>query len=167
MKTIFKISLILITLLFASCEKQYEGPRGLVNIDLGTYALWSTSGVAGVGDSRYFNREKQIPANFPFTVNTYTGYGGVLLVMAYDGITNSYEPQAYGASCPVEGDLNVCVTVDPENIFEAYCPKCKSRYAIVNGLGGAISGVALDRKCKLPLYKVRSTGNGGYIITSR
>ena len=40
-------------------------PRYTVRLDLGSYALWNTYGVSGMGDYRVFNRDKGIPSNFP------------------------------------------------------------------------------------------------------
>ena len=37
-------------------------PRFTVRIDLGSFALWNTYGVHGMGQYRIFNREKNIPA---------------------------------------------------------------------------------------------------------
>ena len=151
-----------------SCDKvnNKEVPLYMVNLDLGTYAMWNTYGVAGVGDYRYFDRAKRIPDNFPYSVNTFTGYGGILLIMALDSSTGSYAPQAYDAACPVENQPDVCVGVDATN-FEAVCPMCNSRFNVLTGMGGPISGVAHTNKFGLRPYKARSTGNGGYIITSK
>ena len=73
-------------------------PNFTVRINLGTYALWTTYGVNGVGDYVIFNREKKLPSNFPFTADTYTGYGGVLLIKGLDISTSTYEPLAYDLS---------------------------------------------------------------------
>ncbi|MBO7609921.1 MAG: hypothetical protein J6S96_06950 [Muribaculaceae bacterium] len=155
-------------LLLMGCDKvnNKEVPSYMVNIDLGTYALWNTYGVAGVGDYRIFDRGKQLPANFPFNINTYTGYGGVLLIMAFDGITASYAPQAYDAACPVENSPNVSIGIDSDKL-EAVCPQCHSRYNVLTGMGGPISGVAYTNKYGLRTYRARPTDNGGYIITSK
>lgn len=41
---------------------------------------WITYGVSGAMQSRRFIRALKIPADFPYTSTTFTGYGGVLLV---------------------------------------------------------------------------------------
>ena len=167
-----KNTLIVLTMLSAmllgSCDKvnNKEVPGLMVNIDLGSYAMWNVYGVTGVGDYRIFDRAKRIPANFPFTANTYTGFGGVLLMMALDSRTGSYEPQAFDAACPVENSPNVSITIDNDN-FEAVCPQCHSRYNVLTGMGGPMSGMAYTSHYGLRTYKARSTGNGGYIITTR
>lgn len=140
-------------------------PHGMVRLDLGTYAMWNTYGVNSVGDYRLFNREKRIPSNFPYNVNTYTGFGGVLLVMGLNSATSTYMPLAFDAACPVENNASVTLSVDPGN-FQAFCPKCNSRYNVVTGAGGPISGEAVTRKKGLYNYVVRQSINGGYIITS-
>lgn len=133
-------------------------PRFTVRIDLGNYALWNTYGVAGVGDYRIFDRTKGIPSNFPYNVNTFTGYGGVLLMMGIEG------PMAYDLSCPVEVSPTINLSVNPEN-FEAVCPTCGSRYDPLMGAGGPIKGVAINNKVGMRQYRVLPS-NGGYIITN-
>ena len=150
-----------------SCDhiNNKQVPRYTVRLNLGNYGLWNTYGVSGVGDYRYLNRAKQLPANFPYNVNSYTGYGGVLIVMGLDSGTGNYMPLAFDAACPVERDADVVVSIDPKN-FEAFCPKCGSRFNVLNGAGGPIGGVATQRKVGMSSYIVRASQNGGYIITS-
>lgn len=133
-------------------------PNFTVRIDLGNYALWTTYGVNGMGDYRIFNREKRLPGNYPYNVNTYTGYGGVLLMMGIDG------PLAYDLSCPVELSQEITLSIDPDNL-EAFCPHCKSRYNPMTGSGGPISGVAINNKVGMRQYHV-TPSNGGFIITN-
>jgi hypothetical protein len=133
-------------------------PQFTVRIDLGGYAMWNTYGVSGVGDYRIFNRMKGIPANFPYNVNTFTGYGGVLLMMGIDG------PMAYDLSCPVEISQEIVLSIDNDN-FEAVCPKCGSRYNPLSGAGGPISGVAINNKVGMRSYRV-TPNNGGYFISN-
>ena len=139
-------------------------PNYPVRIDLGDYGKWNTYGVHSLGEYRFFIREKGIPSNFPYNVNTYTGFGGVLLFMGQDMYGNP-SPLAFDMSCPVEHNADVTVTIDSDNL-DAYCAKCKSRYDVITGLGGPKSGMAIDRKVGLNIYKVRSTINGGYIISN-
>lgn len=140
-------------------------PSYTVRLDLGTYGLWNTYGVNAVGEYRIFNRDKRLPANFPYNANTYTGFGGVLLVMGLDGATGSYVPLAFDAACPVERRAEYVLTVDSKS-FDAVCSKCGSHYNVLNGAGGPISGTALTQKVGLTAYKCRQSVNGGYIITS-
>ena len=133
-------------------------PSYAVRIDLGSYALWNTYGVYGMGDYRIFNREKGIPNNFPYSVTTYTGYGGVLLMMGAE------MPMAYDLACPVEMSPSITLSIDPGN-FEAVCPKCRSHYNPLTGDGGPVSGVAINNKVGMTRYRVMPS-NGGYIIAN-
>lgn len=133
-------------------------PRYTVRIDLGNYALWSTYGVSGMGDYRIFNRDKKLPANFPYNVNTYTGYGGVLLMMGMDS------PMAYDLACPVEVSQDIILSINNEN-FEAVCPRCGSRFNPLTGDGGPVSGVAINNKVGMRQYRVNASG-GGYFISN-
>ncbi len=151
----------LLTLVMASSCDHIDNkaiPRFTVRIDLGGYAMWNIYGVNGMGDYRIFNREKGIPANFPYNVNTYTGYGGVLLMMGIDA------PMAYDLSCPVEASQDITLSIDNDN-FEAVCPKCKSRYNPLTGAGGPVSGVAINNKVGMRAYHV-TPSNGGYFISN-
>ena len=133
-------------------------PSFTVRIDLGSIALWNTYGVTGMGEYRIFSREKQLPSNFPYNVNTYTGYGGVLLMMGIES------PMAYDLSCPVEVSRDVILTINPEN-YDAVCPRCGSRFNPLTGAGGPLSGVAINNKVGMRQYRVLPS-NGGYVITN-
>lgn len=150
-----------------SCTKIDDNrtPTYMVNIRLDSHALWSTYGVSGMGDYRIFIRDKQQPRNFPYTANTYTGFGGVLLLVGYDFTTQSYGvPVAYDIACPYENKQSVTVTYDSKNLEEAYCPSCGSRYNVLEGGGAASSGPAYDRHYGLKRYSVVASSNGGYVI---
>ena len=138
-KTKFFTAIIAVMLLamFSSCDhiNSKAVPSFIVRIDLGNLAMWNTYGVNGMGDYRIFSREKNLPANFPYNVNTYTGYGGVLLMMGMD------QPLAYDLSCPVEISPTVTLSINADN-FEAVCPKCGSRFNPLTGFGGPVAGVA-------------------------
>ena len=133
-------------------------PNFGVRIDLGNYALWNTYGVNGMGDFRIFNREKRIPANFPYNVNTFTGYGGVLLMMGME------MPMAYDLACPVEVSQDVILSISADN-FEAVCPRCNSHFDPLMGAGAPVSGVAINNKVGMRQYRVMAS-NGGYVITN-
>ena len=133
-------------------------PSFTVRIDLGNNALWNVYGVSGMGDYRIFDRNKGIPSNFPYNVNTYTGYGGVLLMMGLE------EPLAYDLSCPVEASPNITLSISSDK-FEAVCPTCGSHYDPLMGAGGPVKGVAINNKVGMRQYRVMPS-NGGYIITN-
>ena len=133
-------------------------PSFIVHIDLGSYVMWNTYGVNGMGDYRIFDRANNLPSNFPYTVSTYTGFGGVLLMMGLEG------PLAYDLSCPVEMSRDVILTINPDN-FDAVCPRCGSRFNPLTGAGGPLSGVAINNKVGMRQYRVMPS-NGGYIIAN-
>lgn len=162
----FLLLLAIMSCGFAGCDKiDNESLKGYsVRIDLGEYGKWNTYGVHALGEYRYFNRLKGIPSNFPYNVNTYTGFGGVLLFMGQD-MSGGPVPLAFDMACPVEHNADVTVAIDESNL-EAYCPKCKSRYNVLLGSGGPVSGMAMDRRVGLNMYKARPTVNGGYVITN-
>ncbi|MBR4828635.1 MAG: hypothetical protein IKZ92_02400 [Muribaculaceae bacterium] len=144
----------------SSCEKidNKTVPNFTVRIDLGSYAMWGLYGVNGMGEYRIFNRDKHLPSNFPYNVNTFTGYGGVLLMMGMD------MPMAYDMACPVEINQNVNLSIDANN-FEAVCPVCGSRFNPLTGAGGPVSGVAINNKVGMRQYRVIPS-NGGYFISN-
>ena len=161
MQSIPKLIAALMLLLAAtSCEHidNKAVPNFNVRIDLGSYALWNTYGVYGMGDYRIFDRSRNLPADYPYNVNTFTGFGGLLLMMGLEG------PLAYDLSCPVEAAHNITLSIDPEN-FEAVCARCGSRYDPLMGAGGPVKGVAINNKVGMRQYRVVPS-NGGYIITN-
>lgn len=159
-KLITAISALLLLVMASACDHidNKSVPRFTVRIDLGNVALWNTYGVNGMGDYRIFNREKGIPSNFPYNVNTFTGYGGVLLMMGMDA------PMAYDMSCPVEASPTIRLSINPDN-FEAVCSRCGSRYNPLTGLGGPVAGVAINNKVGMRQYHVYPS-NGGYVIAN-
>ena len=132
-------AIIIVAVASTACEHidNKVVPSFTVHIDLGNTALWSTYGVSGMGDYRIFVRSKGIPSNYPYTVSTFTGYGGVLLMMGMEA------PLAYDLSCPVEASPNVTLSISPDN-FEAVCPTCGSHYDPLMGAGGPVKGVAIN-----------------------
>lgn len=168
MKKIIFTLLVALLALASSCERinNKEVPSYVVNIDLGTHAMWNTYGVAGVGDYRFFDRIRRIPGNFPYNANTYTGYGGVLLIMGLDASTGNYAPIAFDAACPVEAKADVKISIDPATL-EAVCPQCQSRFNVLTGSGGPVSGRAYTSRYGLRTYGVHQSQLGGYTINSR
>ena len=161
MRKTFYILFALIVLVMAGACEHIDNkaiPNYTVRIDLGSYALWNTYGVGGMGEYRIFNRDKRTPANFPYNVNTYTGYGGVLLMMGIDS------PMAYDLSCPVEASPEIILSIDNTN-FDAVCPRCGSHYNPLTGNGGPLSGVAITNKVGMRQYRV-TPSNGGYFISN-
>ena len=117
-------------------------------------------GVISIGAHRYFNKEKALPATFPYKENFATGFGGVLLIAGVGG-----EPYAFDASCPVEGSASVVVDIE-RGSFEAVCPKCHSHFEVINGTGVPLSGTASEKGFCLKKYRAIKNADGGYSISN-
>lgn len=141
---------------------QYAIPERIasfpVYLDFATSAAWSMYGVQPFG-YRYFNKSEHLPADFPYTENSATGFGGILLVADVNGTV-----RAYDAACPVEGKADVRVHIDEESMH-AVCPNCSSCFDVFTYNGTPLSGIALDKKYGLKNYKATKNANGGYVIT--
>lgn len=159
-KILSTVALLAMMVAATSCEHidNKSVPGFTVHIDLGSVALWNTYGVHGMGDYQIFNREKGIPKNFAYNANTYTGFGGVLLMMGMEA------PMAYDMACPVESSQSVILSIDAEN-FEAVCPRCNSHFNPLTGAGGPVSGVAINNKVGMRQYRVTPSAYG-YVITN-
>ena len=158
--------LFLLFLSLSSCEKvdNKRIPAVGVNVELNNTGLWDTYGVHGYGQYRYFIKSQRIPGNFAYSVSSYTGFGGVLLISGYNSLTGDYNsPLAYDLSCPVEAKSNITVSID-SNTFEAVCPACGSHYNVCEGSGAPVSGKALEYKYGMQRYQVIPQGLGGYTI---
>lgn len=145
-------------------------PAYAVSINLGDAALWNTYGVAGYGMSRRFILSPSLrePAGFPYSGQSATGFGGVLLINGMDPFTATTDtPLAYDLSCPVEVKPSVRVEIEGER-YEAVCPVCGSHYDVTMGGGSPLSGPAATDKYKVGLrrYRCLPTGSGGYLITN-
>lgn len=149
----------------SSCGKEVNDekiPPVAVNIELNNQGLWDTYGVHGYGQYRIFIKADNIPANFPYTALSYTGFGGVLLISGYaNGDYNT--PLAYDLSCPVEAKQTVRIGIDPDS-YEAVCPECGSRYDVCEGEGRPVSGRAVNLNYGLQRYRVVAASLGGYTI---
>lgn len=163
--SIFKLLFVSLILVVSSCEDVDDTriPLSNVNIVLDNQGYWDTWGVHGYGDYRYFIKGRQ-PSNFPWTGLSYTGYGGVLLVMGYEN-GNYNVPLAYDMACPVERNANVRVEMNSET-FRAVCLKCGSEYDVCEGAGRPLSGEAVEKNYGLTRYKVFPASYGGYIIVN-
>lgn len=144
-----------------SCESIDDEriPPVSVRIDLGNIGLWNTYGVPGALDYREFirNANPPVPADFPYTALTFTGFGGVLLVCDLNGA-----PMAYDLACPVECKADIRIRVD-RDANDAYCPVCGSHYDIFSNRGYPLSGPAAKDHYGLQVYHV-TPKDGGYII---
>lgn len=166
-----RIRLILSTLIciltLAGCDSIDENriPAYPVQIVLNNPGLWNTYGVAGYGQHREFIRQTGTPSNFHFLETTYTGYGGVLLIMGMDPFTaGDIVPLAYDLACPYECKENIRVAIDDKTL-EAVCPMCGSHYDVTMSGGAPTAGPALTGTVKYALQRYRAYPvGGGYTI---
>ena len=159
-------AITLLSVLFSSCKTIDDDriPPVAVNIVFTTDGVWDRYGVSGAKTHRNFIRTSNIkePSDFPFTANTFTGYGGVLLVGDMFG-----EAVAYDLACPYEVKPDVRIVVD-NDAADAYCPVCGSTYDIFMGNGHPTSGPAADRGYGLTRYRVyKGDGLLNYRVISR
>ena len=164
------LSLIAVLSVSSSCNQVDDDriPSLPVYINLSGAGMWNSYGVSGVGISRDFINWQGVlsPSGFPFTVNTYVGFGGVLLIGGIDPFTSETNvPLAYDLACPVECSQTVRVVIDQDNL-EAVCPVCGSRYNVLTAGGAPVAGPALTGKYKYGLrrYVCDPVQDGGYII---
>lgn len=165
MRILFKILPAILCIVLSSCDKEVNDeriPPVSVNIELNNQGLWDTYGVHGYGQYRIFIKVDKIPADFPYTAMSYTGFGGVLLISGYaNGDYNS--PLAYDLACPVEAKQTTRVGIDSDT-FEAVCPVCGSHYDVCEGEGRPVSGRALELNYGMQRYRVVASSLGGYTI---
>lgn len=139
-------------------------PAVPVNIVFTSQGMWETYGVSGAGGHRRFIRTNSLrePANFPYAVSSYTGYGGVLLISDYFG---NY--LAYDLSCPYEAKPDIRIKVD-EDHHDAVCPVCGSTYDIFSAYGHPTSGPAATHGYGLTRYRVSRVDQGlTYMVITR
>ena len=125
-------------------------PSVPVNIQFTTQGMWDTYGVTGAMQHKRFIKkvDGNVPSNFPYSVATYTGYGGVLLVSDIFG-----NALAFDLACPYEVKPDIRVTID-EDAHDAVCPVCGSTYDVFNGYGRPTSGPAAQHGYGLTVYRV-------------
>lgn len=145
-------------------------PAYAVSINLGDTGTWNTYGVSGFGNSRRFILSPSLrePAGFPYSRQSATGFGGVLLISGMDPFTTQTDvPLAYDLACPVEAKPDIRVEIEGE-LYQAVCPECGSRYDVTMGGGSPLAGPAATGKYKYGLrrYRCLPTGSGGYHITN-
>lgn len=122
-------------------------PPAQVSISFTTVGDWNVYGVAGALSARRFIKSDRVPADFPYSDMSATGYGGVLLVSDFDGVY-----KAYDLSCPVEKKRDVRIVVSSE-LSVGECPVCHSTYDVFR-LGSPLSGEAAERGYALTRYRV-------------
>lgn len=133
---------------------------GRVYVPFQTVGDWNVYGVGGALQSRRFIRPDRVPADYPFTDYSATGFGGVLLVCS---IRN--EMLCYELSCPVEHSTNTLVYINESNY--AQCPLCNSIYDVFQldtEPGYPVAGPALDHEYGLTPYHVAFGADGCYAL---
>jgi hypothetical protein len=149
----------------SACERiDFERiPASNVRLSFDTSAEWQMYGTPGALDHKNFinSGTTRVPANFPWTALTYTGFGGILLVGDISGA-----PYAYDLACPVEIKSDVRIKID-EDALEAYCPTCGSRFAVFTNYGSPLSGEAKRLKRGLRRFTVGPGSNGEYMVVTR
>lgn len=166
-KTIIFLLSAIALLSSAGCDSIDDNriPTYPVKINLADAGLWNTYGVSGFGIYKYFIKDERKPAGFRWVEDSYSGFGGVLLIGGMDNFTTETNvPLAYDLACPVERKQNIRVAIDPEN-FEAVCPQCGSHYDVTMAGGAPLSGPAAKEKYGLRRYNCMATSSGGYYIT--
>ena len=124
---------------------------------------WDVYGVTGAGAYKRFilTDKERIPADYPYSALSQTGFGGILLLTDYLG-----EPHAFDLACPVERQYNVRIAIDTKT-NNARCPKCLSEYDVFTNLGTPVAGPALKRGYGLQRYSVSRGINGEYMTVTR
>lgn len=91
-----------------------------------------------------------------------TGFGGVLVFhgLASNGTDIFY---AFDAACPHEASANVRVEVDETAVY-AICPKCGSKFEVLNGFGNPVEGPCVQERQGLKRYKTSRERNKIYIF---
>lgn len=135
-------------------------PPTAVSLTFYSMAEWNTYGVGGALQWRRFIKEDRVPANYPYTALSNTGFGGVLLVADAFGT-----PLAYDLACPFECRRNVRVAIDPETML-AECPQCHSTYDVFSLYGHPTSGPAADRGYGMRRFYVGPGRTGEYMTVS-
>ncbi|MDE6495368.1 MAG: hypothetical protein K2L30_03925 [Duncaniella sp.] len=137
-------------------------PYAPVYITFTTEAEWRLYGTPAASDVRRFIKSEKLPARFPYTAMSETGFGGVMLVCDALG-----ENRAFDLACPVEVSQKVRIYV-PEGEINAQCPVCGSTYDIMSGYGHPLSGPAQKDGYWLKTYRVSYTGRPlEYIVVTR
>ena len=133
--------LLLITIIATSCDggDRDRIPAAAVRVEFANQAMWDQYGVSGSFIHRQFILNQKIPAGFPYTLSSATGYGGLMLITNEHGV-----PYVYDLCCPVEINSNI---------------RIKSTYDITTG--GPMTGTAKDGRYFLQSYNIAPYGSAG------
>ncbi len=166
------LALLAVTAVAGGCHEVNDDriPSMPVNINLGDPGVWATYGVSGFGLSRNFIMQTvpTSPAGFPYSADSRTGYGGVLLIGGMDPFSaDTNVVLAYDLSCPVERKPEIRVHIEGDT-YQAVCAVCGSHYDVTMAGGAPLSGPAAQKGKQYGLrrYRCLPTGFGGYIISN-
>jgi len=156
--------LLLATVIMLSACKHIDDqriPPAPVRLEFNTIHEWNTYGAPGALNHRRYIKSERIPGNFPYTMLSQTGFGGILIAGDILGA-----PRAYDLACPVECKADVRIEVDIE-AANAYCPKCHSVYDIFNNYGQPLEGPAHEYGYGLQKYYIGAGSQGEYMVVTR
>ena len=156
------VKVLLLTLLLvvvSGCEQaEYDRlPSAPVRIEFGNAAMWSVYGVRAYPDHREYIKEEHKPKGFTYVANSYTGFGGVMLVCDPVNIVHAYD-----LACPVERSARVRIDFDDDDLV-LRCKSCGSTYDV--STGAPLSGRALENRYFLQPYAVYFSPMGGVLVT--
>ena len=117
-KKIFQLIVIVGAAVLSGCDHvdNKRIPPAAVHIAFNTVGDWHRYGVAGAGQYKYFIKADRLPADYPYSALSYTGFGGVLLIGDIFG-----NPKAYDLSCSVEARSGVRIRV-VDDVRVSECP---------------------------------------------
>ncbi|MGL5317732.1 MAG: hypothetical protein ACRC9Q_03435 [Bacteroidales bacterium] len=148
---------IICSLVLSGCENSEtlsRIPEASVNLRV-NIDYWKLTALL---DYHRFLDKQGLPAS------TYLGYGGILVVNGFTFNGESEAFYAYDLACPVEAQTDVRVTIN-NDLIQAECPKCKSRFAVFEGGGVPVWGEAKKNSLFLKQYKTKLSGRD--ILISR
>lgn len=145
-----------------SCDRldNQRIPPAPVHLAFTTVGDWNIYGVGGALDYRIFIKDRLLPAGYPYTAVSATGFGGILLVADVNGV-----PCAYDLSCPVECRRDVTVAVDTHDMV-VRCSKCQSTFDVFSLGGHPLTGPAARDGFGLRRYNVAPAPSGYKMVTN-
>lgn len=157
------VLMFLLTAMSPSCRHLDDQriPPAPVRLEFRDVSEWNTYGVPGALNHRRYIKSERIPSNFPYTMLSQTGFGGILIVGDILGA-----PRAYDLACPVECKADVRIVVDAE-AANASCPVCHSVYDVFSNYGQPLSGPAHEYGYGLQKYYIGAGPQGEYMVVSR
>lgn len=153
------IAMFLVVMLAGGCQygELDRIPPAPVRIEFGNAVMWSVYGVAAYPDNKEFIKNENKPRGFAYTANSYTGYGGVLLLCDPVNMV-----RAYDLACPVERSIETRIYFDDEELV-LRCYHCGSTYDV--STGSPLSGPAHENRYFLRSYAVYISPLGGVLVT--